>query len=115
MTLFHRFFKKLPDDELFQRYLEVPLLPRNGQDVPPRSRGDNPPPFSRIFQFVQDMTGRPDFGAILLLHPTAGQLMDGKAILEAHAPEETGTELAQSFLSRMTQRLEKVDKQHPVG
>lgn len=114
-ALFQQFFKKLPDDELFQRYLEVPLLPRTEHNASPQRKGDNPPPFSRIFQFAQDMIGLPSFGATVILNPAATQLiLDGKTVLEASDPEGTATDLATSFVQRLMERLAALDKQWPV-
>jgi hypothetical protein len=109
-SLFYRFFNKVPNDELFQRYLELPLLPNQLKDV---DRAHGP---SRIFQFSLDLSGRPSLCATVLLPGVAVQLiLDGKAVLEARDPKQTANTLAKSFATRVNKRHGNAMKVFPVG
>lgn len=85
-----------PTMNCFSYYLEYPIFPddqqRQVQIKPGRLPG------GRIFQFVYDVLGHPDIRPMILLNPTAAQLMlDGKAVFDANDPERTANELVQSF------------------
>ncbi|HEY5174457.1 MAG TPA: hypothetical protein VII95_02705 [Terriglobales bacterium] len=109
-ALFYRFFDKVPNDELFQRYLELPLLPNQLKDTD-RAKGP-----SRIFQFSLDISGGPSLCATVLLPNVAVQLiLDGKAVLEARDPKQTANTLAKSFAARVNKRHENAVKVFPAG
>jgi hypothetical protein len=109
-ALFYRFFNKVPNDELFQRYLELPLFPSQVKNTEPT----NSP--SRIFQFSLDMSGGPSLYATVGLPDVALQLMlDGKAVLEAGDPKQTANTLAKSFAARVNKRHENAVKVFPAG
>jgi len=95
---------RLPRDDLFQMYLEYPIFPDNRKKQLPDRPGRLPG--SRIFQFICDVLGRPDIRPMILLSPTAGQLMvDGKAVFEAADPEQMAKHLVECLFTRLMERL----------